>query len=233
MKEKPKFEPMTLEAFDMEAQPDQLKLQVVKNIIDSKGVDGTLITLIRNAMDIGKQLGFPNIFDRYKFKEWIIARCLGHEVFERGAGGGVEDKYGADAVDLNGVKCEYKSKIIDNEIQLRRWNLDSTAFSPQRYTISVDGVYNTADYMDRIEGFEEIDHYIAVFHLYDHMPIFIVKVDTDYVMESLVSTIKEWDEQGVEKRYCNKVMLKYDPREKEFTEGRGQIVWTREEGLIV
>ena len=64
---------------------------------------------------IGKQLGYPKITDKTKWREPIMADILGHTAFKKISAGKDSDKYGADAQVSDDLMAEYKTKALEEK----------------------------------------------------------------------------------------------------------------------
>ena len=131
---------------------------------------------IKRVFEIANQLGIRNPLDKYKYREVQVASKLGHTVFTGSSGGKQEtnDKFGADAIDQNGKKVEYKSTT------LKQKDLDKLQHGP---ALKVAGVYNGAYTNESIKAYREIDHYYSVH--YKGAVVAIAKVDTKYICDTL------------------------------------------------
>lgn len=130
---------------------------------------------INRVFQIADQLGIPNPLDKYKYREVQVASLLGHEVFIGASGGKQETnyKFGADAIDQNGNKAEYKSKTLKQKDLVKL----------QEGVLSVSGVYNGAYTDESIRAYREIDHYYSVH--YKGAVVAVAKIDTKYVCDTL------------------------------------------------
>ena len=130
---------------------------------------------VNHVFKIADKLGYSNPFDKYKYREIQVASLLGHEVFIGASGGKQEtnDKFGADAIDENGKKAEYKSKTLKQKDLVKL----------QEGVLSVSGVYNGAYTDESIRAYRKIDHYYSVH--YKGVVVAIAKVDTKYVCDTL------------------------------------------------
>jgi hypothetical protein len=152
---------------------------------------------------IGKQLGYPKITDKTKWREPIMAGILGHKAFENISAGKNSDKYGADAIDEStGIMSEYKTKSIkDNEIrnlvQKVKNKNKGTKFSP----LTVPGVYNGAYTHEAVDAYEKHNHYFGVF--YDELCVLIIKPHKAEVMKQLREELDRRANLGDKKQTSN------------------------------
>ena len=132
---------------------------------------------------LGKQAGFNKITDKTKWRELVMAGKLGHKAFGKISAGKKSDKYGADANDpVNNKNAEYKSTAIEDD-QLKNL-LQKNRNKKSKYApLSVKGVYNGAYTHESVDRYSEHDHYFGVF--YDERCLLIVKVNNEYVIETL------------------------------------------------
>ena len=134
---------------------------------------------------LGKQAGFDNITDKTKWREVIMAGKLGHTAFKKMSSGKKSDNYGSDAFDpISNKKAEYKSKAIkktqlNNLLQKIKSNRKNTRYKP----LSVSGVYNGAYNHESVDRYSKHDHYFGIF--YDELCLMIIKIQNDYVIETL------------------------------------------------
>jgi hypothetical protein len=144
---------------------------------------------ISKVYEIAAGMGIGNPFDKYKFRELQVGALLGHEVFEGASGGGAnDDTFGADAHESDGSKAEYKSATLDvKELDKLLGN------NPRGTTLKISGVYNGAYSTESIERYRECNHYFSVHYKGD--VVAVVKVDTDYVCDTLLENNNKREEK--------------------------------------
>jgi len=134
---------------------------------------------------LGKKIGYENITDKTKWREVIMAGILGHIAFKKMSAGKKSDKYGSDAHDpIRDLNAEYKSKAVkeselNNLFQRIKNKKTNSCYTP----IVISGVYNGAYNYEIVNKYSKHDHYFGVF--YEEMCVLIIKVKTDYVIETL------------------------------------------------
>jgi hypothetical protein len=136
--------------------------------------------------------------DKTKWREVVTAEKLGHRVHPSISAGHGKAGYGSDAFDpVNEVYAEYKSKaIVDGEIrnllEKIRFPKSGKRFAP----LSVSGVYNgfNSNYETASVEYAKNDHYFTVFH--KELCVLIIKVDTDYVMNTLETNYRKYVANG-------------------------------------
>lgn len=132
------------------------------------------------------QDGIDKGTDKTKWREAVVAEKLGHKVHSKISAGKGTAEYGSDAFDpvLRSFN-EYKAKMLsDNELRKLLELPKGTkgkVYSPLR----VSGVYNgyNSNYEVASVEYPKKGHYYAVFC--EEICVLIIKVNTDYVMESL------------------------------------------------
>jgi hypothetical protein len=145
--------------------------------------------IIVRAYELAKARGCSNPFDKYKFREHQVGDILGHDVFEGASNGGSnDDTFGADAHEQDGSKAEYKSITMDDK------ELDKLlGNNPRGTTLKASGVYNGAYSQESIDRYRECNHYFSLHS--DGEVVGIVKVDTDYVCDTLQENNEKREEK--------------------------------------
>lgn len=129
----------------------------------------------------GESSGISKITDKTKWREAVAAEKLGHTVFPKISAGNDPNKKGADAHDANRKKHEYKSVAL-NDDQLK--NLFEEQYGRNRYKpLTVQGVYNGAYTDEAIDSYNDIGHWITIFH--KEICVLCIKVNTDEVIKQL------------------------------------------------
>lgn len=161
--------------------PDWDDINVIeKKIILMYIADGLkLQDLIQSILRIGRHLGFPNILNKYKWREVAIAENRNHTAHNKSSYGGKSTKSGSDATDSNGKRVEYKSentdknsddiKIINGVLGKGKW--------------SIRGVYNNAFQDGAIEKYKIISHEYSQFS--QERLIVSIKVNNETVIGQL------------------------------------------------
>ena len=134
--------------------------------------------LMKSVILIGRILGFPNILDKYKWREVIMAENLNHVAHDKGSAGANTDNYASDATAPNGEKVEYKTKNLQDE-NIRK--IIDGVLGINDFTVS--GVYNGAYKEGAIEKYWEISHEFGVFN--QEELIFSVKPNIETVTGQL------------------------------------------------
>lgn len=131
----------------------------------------------------GLKDGYPNITDKTKWREPVMAEKLGHVAHKKISAGAGKDEYGSDAYDVeNEVYAEYKTqslkdKDLNNLFQRKKRN--GGTYVP----LKVSGVYNGAYKESALDAYEKVDHYFGVF--YREECVLVVKPNTDHVLSQL------------------------------------------------
>tara|TARA_Y100000310_G_C20302015_1_gene632258 strand:- start:61 stop:630 length:570 start_codon:yes stop_codon:yes gene_type:complete len=132
-----------------------------------------------------EELGYSKGTDKSKWHEPVMAEKLGHTAHKKISAGAGSLEYGSDAKDdSNGIYAEYKAKcIVDEELNNLFEKVKNVKSGKTFAPFTVPGIYNGAYKDDAIEKYSKIDHYFGVF--YKELCVLIIKVDTDYVIETL------------------------------------------------
>ena len=131
--------------------------------------------LISKCAKMGVEFGFDNVFDKYKWREVAMGSILGHTVFAGASGGRHIETYGADALEADGAKAEYKTCTeSDNWVEKIK----------KRRHYRVTMVYNGAYKDEAIDAYADVKHYVGVFTNTGRC-VAIALVDTDYVVKTL------------------------------------------------
>ena len=142
---------------------------------------------ISQVYEIATSMGIKNPFDKYKFRELQVGSLLGHTVFEGASNGGSNaSPFGADAHEADGSKAEYKSVTLDEKALDKLLGLGG-------YTLKISDVYNGAYSVDSIERYKDCNHYFSLHYKGD--VVAIVKVDTDYVINTLMANNQKREER--------------------------------------
>ena len=173
---------------------------------------------IANALYLKMETeGIAKGTDKTKWREVVTAEKIGHIVHKKISAGHGSDEYGSDALDPIITKyAEYKSKAIAdsqirNLLEKIRFPKSGKRFAP----LSVSGVYNgfNSNYETASVRYAKNDHYFSVF--YKELCVLIIKVDTDYVMETLESNYRKYVANGKKgTSNCNTVTVKLGDTEK-------------------
>ena len=127
-------------------------------------------------------VGIHNPFDKSKYREVFTANTLGQQVFHTASAGSDAMKCGADAHDVDGRKCEYKSYTLKTEEGKFLWenflNGKKLAFR---------GVYNNASTKEDVESYRDIRHFFTVW--YGVTLLGIYECPNDVVIEQLMRRI--------------------------------------------
>ena len=133
--------------------------------------------------------------DKTKWREAVIADKLGFTTHAKISAGKGKDEYGSDAFAPDGQAAEFKSKALDesdlkNLFQSPRGN--GKTYAP----LKVTGVYNgyNSNYETASVAYAAIDHYFALF--YKEQCVMVIKVATDYVMDSLNANYDKFVAKG-------------------------------------
>jgi len=133
-----------------------------------------------------EKLGFSKGTDKTKWREPVMAEKLGHTAHAKISAGKGKEEYGSDATTQEKKRAEYKSKAL-SESDLN--NLLERLYGKKkqrRYApLTVSGVYNgyNSNYATASVEYAKIEHYFGVF--YKEKCVLIIKVNTDYVMNTL------------------------------------------------
>ena len=148
----------------------------------------------------GKLDGYNKITDKTKWREPVMAEKLGHVAHKKISAGKGKDEYGSDAYDSKkSIFSEYKTKAIV-EKELKNLFEEEKTFKngkTKKFTpLKVTGVYNgfNSNFEVASKKYAEIDHYIGVF--FEELCVLIIKVNTDYVMNTLISNYHKFVEKG-------------------------------------
>ena len=182
--------------------------------------DFTLSQLSLLLFEKGLLLGFDNVFDKTKIREIMVAEKLGHKVHSTVIAGKGTINYGSDATDpVTGNKAEYKSqtlrqKDLKNLFQEIRSHKNGTTFAP----LKIRGVYNgfNSNFDSASDEYEKVDHYYSIF--WRENPVAIYRIDTDYVMNSLIDNYNKWNNNGRKgTSNCNSVELQLETDSDYYT----------------
>ena len=133
-----------------------------------------------------EKLGFSKGTDKTKWREPVMAEKLGHTAHAKISAGKGKEEYGSDAITQDKKHAEYKSKAL-NESDLN--NLLERVYGKKKQRqyapLTVSGVYNgyNSNYQPASVEYAKIEHYFGVF--YKEKCVLIIKVNTDYVMDTL------------------------------------------------
>ena len=133
----------------------------------------------------GEKDGYSKITDKSKWREPVMAEKLGHTAHKKISAGAGSLEYGSDAKDVsNEIYAEYKAKCaVDKDLGQLLGKVKYKKTGERYVPFTVPGIYNGAYKDDAIEKYSKIDHYFGVF--YKELCILIIKVNTDYVIETL------------------------------------------------
>jgi hypothetical protein len=160
----------------------------------------------RLNMRLGER-GIQNGTDKTKWREVIMADMLGHVVHSKISSGKNSEGYGSDAfippspnrttrrLVEKSLGVEYKSQVLTTkQIKNLRGEVKKLKNgSSHTYTpLTIRGVYNgfNSNYEVANQKYSEIQHYFGLF--YQERVVLIIKVDTDYVIESLNRNYQKW-----------------------------------------
>ena len=161
---------------DWDSQPESVKegiLSIVKG--DSKFSD-----LMKQVILYGRILGFPNILDKYKWREVIMAEKLNHVAHDKASAGKDSDNYASDATDSNGKKVEYKTQN-PKDSKIRKMIDTFLGIGDNDFTVT--GVYNGAYKQGAIEAYRKISHEYGTFN--EEELIFSIKPNIEFVTDQL------------------------------------------------
>jgi hypothetical protein len=133
-----------------------------------------------------EDIGHPKGTDKTKWREPVMAEKLGHTAHTKISAGKGKDEYGSDATTQEKKHAEYKSKAL-SEKDLN--NLLERAYGKKKQKnyapLTISGVYNgyNSNYKTASVEYAKIEHYFGVF--YKEKCVLIIKVNTDYVMNTL------------------------------------------------
>ena len=146
----------------------------------------------------GEKDGYSKVTDKTKWREPVTAEKLGHLAHKKISAGHGKDEYGSDALDVVQAKyAEYKSKtVVDAELRNLFQQIKNVRKGSRYVPLIVDGVYNGFNNNYEIASIEyaKKDHYFGVF--YEELCILIIKVDTDYVMDTLETNYQKYVAKG-------------------------------------
>jgi|11_taG_2_1085331.scaffolds.fasta_scaffold41396_1 hypothetical protein len=148
--------------------------------------------LVSALFEKGEDDGYECITDKTKWREPMMADRLGHIAHKKISAGKNSDKYGSDALDpKNEIFAEYKSGLV-KESSLKNLfehtkDKKGNTYAPYK----IKGIYNGAYKQSAIDAYSKIDHYFGLF--YKEIPILIIKVDTDYVIDNLQKGFEKMD----------------------------------------
>ena len=133
----------------------------------------------------GEKDGYSKITDKSKWHEPVMAEKLGHTAHKKISAGAGSLEYGSDAKDVsNEIYAEYKAKCaVDKDLGELLGKVKYKKTGERYVPFTVPGIYNGTYKDDAIEKYSKIDHYFGVF--YKELCILIIKVNTDYVIETL------------------------------------------------
>ena len=133
----------------------------------------------------GEKDGYSKITDKSKWHEPVMANKLGHTAHKKISAGAGSLEYGSDAKDdSNGIYAEYKAKCaVDKDLGQLLGKVKYKKTGERYVPFTVPGIYNGAYKEDAIVKYSKIDHYFGVF--YKELCILIIKVNTEYVIETL------------------------------------------------
>ena len=135
--------------------------------------------------------------DKTKYRELIMAEKLGHTAHAKISAGKGKDEYGSDATTQDKKFAEYKTKALSNK-DLN--NLLERAYGKNKQKkyapLTVSGVYNgyNSNYETASVEYAKIEHYFGVF--YKEKCVLIIKVNTDYVMDTLNANYEAFKKKG-------------------------------------
>ena len=158
---------------------------------------------LANALYLKMELnGFSKGTDKTKWREPIVAEKLGHTAHPKISSGKGTDGYGSDAFDPASTEyCEYKSQAIDDD-DLRNLLQESRNLKngkkKEYVPLSIAGVYNGFNNNFEVASVEyaKKSHYFSLF--YKEKCVLIIKVNTDYVMSTLISNYEKFESKAAE-----------------------------------
>ena len=133
----------------------------------------------------GERDGFSKITDKTKWREPVMSEKLGHTAHKKISAGLGTLEYGSDAKDTEaGIYAEYKAKsIVDGDLGQLLGKVKYKKTDEKYVPFTVKGIYNGAYKTGAIDKYAKIDHYFGVF--YKEFCVLIIKVNTEYVIETL------------------------------------------------
>ena len=144
-----------------------------------------------------EDIGHPKGTDKTKWREPVMAEKLGHIAHTKISAGKGKDEYGSDATTQEKKRAEYKSKAL-SEKDLN--NLLERAYGKKKQKnyapLTISGVYNgyNSNYKTASVEYAKIEHYFGVF--YKEKCVLIIKVNTDYVMNTLNANYEAYIKKG-------------------------------------
>lgn len=132
-----------------------------------------------------ERLGFSKGTDKTKWREPVMADILGHTAHKKISAGAGKLEYGSDAKDTEaGIYAEYKAKsIVDVDLGQLFGKVKYKKTGKKYVPFKVEGIYNGAYTSEAIDKYAKIDHYFGGF--YKELCVLIIKVNTEYVIETL------------------------------------------------
>ena len=192
--------------------------------------------LMKKVYEVGEKLGFPNILEKAKWKEFMMGEVLGDEVFSKSTGA----VKGADAKNKqSGEIREYKTEELKTKSAVKRFLasiVDKNSTSTFAGKMTYNGAGGVGDDLGKksrktVNSYKDFGHYHGVFYRGD--VVAITKVNSDYVTgdEGLMKRIiKEEDGQKYKSTNGNSVSVHYE--NAGVREGEGKIVYRNKEFLL-
>jgi len=172
-------------------------LFIMENVMND--IDKYTYEEIANALyRKGKKDGHPKVTDKTKWHELVMAEKLGHLAHKKISAGHGTDVYGSDAWDNFHTKyAEYKSKAIEDKQLRNLFQQIKNVYSGTTYVpLTAVGIYNGFNNNYEIASVEyaKKDHYFGI--LYEELCVLIIKVNTDYVMNTLEANYQKFVAKG-------------------------------------
>lgn len=139
-------------------------------------------SLVRELHEVFREEGINKPLDKSKWREYVAAKKLGHEVHKKASAGILSAQYGSDAKDLKSKKMhEYKSKTMNPK--------QENQFRSGTFNGKVGMVYNGAYKKNAIQRYRQITHNLTLFSEKTGECIAIVEVPVQEVERQLASNL--------------------------------------------
>jgi hypothetical protein len=151
--------------------------------------DISLGTVIELAVKIAKEQGHEKIFSMQKYREILAAEKLSHIAHKKVSNAGGR---GSDATMPDGNQAEYKSISDSSRFSYYESYKSGVKFGKNGKPVKMGNlnmIYNGAYSEEIIMSYSKHDHFAILFDENEKITL-IVKVDTNFVVESLLEGLK-------------------------------------------
>lgn len=166
-----------------------------------------------------REEGISKPLDKSKWREYVVAKKIGHEVHKKASAGALSEQYGSDATDTQSVLHEYKSKTLSPR--------QEKLFDNGSLNATIGMVYNGAYKEGAIEAYKRVKHKLTLFSETTGKLVAVIEVPTKEVVSQLQANLENMQSQikaGKKKTTnCNTVYVRFNNGAPNI----GKVVWKK------